>query len=68
MNKDWNNMTDNLEGKLYEAAGKITDDEQLELKGKMKIIKGDIKNKSENLKEMAAEKANDMIDRMRKDK
>lgn len=64
---------DKLAGELKEAAGKITGNEQLELKGKIQSAKADIRRKSdvkknvkrkvEDVKESIAGKINDMIDK-----
>lgn len=59
-------------GKAKEVVGKITGNEQLELKGKIQSSKAEIKNdlsvkaKIEDIKEAIAEKANDHIDKKRK--
>ena len=65
-----------LAGELKEAAGKISGNEQLELKGRIQSAKADIRKKSnvkrnvnkkvEDVKESIAGKINDMIDKNEK--
>jgi uncharacterized protein YjbJ (UPF0337 family) len=61
-------------GEMKEAAGKVTGNEQLELKGKIQSTKADIKknlsvkDKIEDIKENIAEKMNDRIDKKKKKK
>lgn len=65
-----------LAGELKEAAGKISGNEQLELKGRIQSAKADIRKKSnvkrnvnkkvEDVKETIAGKINDMIDKNEK--
>ncbi len=62
------NKLDRLEGKMKESIGKMTNQEDLELKGKLKVIKSDMVSKGEELKEKAQAKANDFIDRVREEK
>jgi uncharacterized protein YjbJ (UPF0337 family) len=61
-------------GEMKEAAGKVTGNEQLELKGKIQSTKADIKknlsvkDKIEDIKENIAEKMNDRLDKKKKKK
>ncbi len=61
-------------GEVKEAAGKVTGNEQLELKGKIQSSKADlkknlnVKDKIDDIKESVAEKMNDRIDRKKKKK
>ncbi|MBC7959332.1 MAG: CsbD family protein [Vallitaleaceae bacterium] len=57
-----NNMTDKVKGESAEAVGKITGNQELELKGKMLSAKVDLKKKVGGLKEGLVEKINDKID------
>ncbi len=72
--RKYKNVSDRFSGKAKEIVGKITDNEQLELKGKMQAAKADLKenlsveNKVEEIKEKIAEKINDKIDENRKSK
>ena len=56
-------------GEVKEATGKLTGNEQLELKGKIQSARADLKenlnveDKAEEIKENIAEKINDMIDK-----
>lgn len=59
---------DRLEGKMKETIGKVTNQEDLELKGKLKVLKSDISSKGEEFINKASEKANDLIDRMKEDR
>lgn len=65
---------DKFTGVMKETVGKITGNEQLELKGKIQSSKADIKknlnvkNKIEDIKEKIAEKTNDRIDKNKKHK
>jgi uncharacterized protein YjbJ (UPF0337 family) len=62
------NKLDHLEGKIKETVGKVTNQEDLELEGKLKLLKSDMATKGEELKEKAQAKANNFIDKMREDK
>lgn len=68
-NKGFENTKNKFTGKFKEAAGKVTGNEQLELKGKIQSSKADLKKnlsvkaKIEDIKEGIAEKVNDSIDK-----
>lgn len=62
------NKLEHLEGKITETIGKVTNREDVELKGKLKSIKSDMMSKGEELKEKAQAKTNDLIDRIREEK
>jgi uncharacterized protein YjbJ (UPF0337 family) len=68
---DYDNAKNNFSGKAKEVAGKITCNEQLELKGKIQSSKAKLKknanvgNKIEEIKEVIAGKLNDKIDKSR---
>lgn len=57
------NAKDKVVGELKEGAGKVTDNEQLELEGKMQSAKADVKQKGEEIKEGIAGKINDTLDK-----
>ena len=63
------NTKDKIEGKIMEAAGELTGNEQLELKGKLLVAKSDIKTKMDmrdkvnDVKEGVAKKINDALDK-----
>lgn len=65
----FNNSKEKITGEVKEAAGKITGNQQLELKGKIQSSKADFKKKTNlhnnvnKVKEGVAEKVNDMIDK-----
>jgi uncharacterized protein YjbJ (UPF0337 family) len=72
LKKDVDHAKNKIAGGIKEAAGKITGNEQLELKGKLQSSKADlkknwdVKDKIEDIKESIAGKMNDKIDRDRK--
>jgi uncharacterized protein YjbJ (UPF0337 family) len=45
------NASDDLKGKIKEASGKATDNEELEAEGKTDQAKADLKKASENVKD-----------------
>lgn len=63
------NAKDKIAGEVKETTGKITGNQQLELKGKIQSSKADLKkkmslgNKIEAIKEDIAENINDKIDK-----
>lgn len=65
----FNNAKEKVTGEVKEAAGRITGNEQLELKGKIQSSKADFKRKTNihnnvnEVKEGIAGKINDMIDK-----
>lgn len=67
------NTKDKIEGKIKEVAGELTDNEQLELKGKLQIAKADIKKKMDvkdkvnEVKEDFAKKINNTLDKKGKE-
>jgi len=68
-NAKFDNAKEKLAGETKETVGKITGNEQLELRGKLQSAKADFKKKTnvgtnvENVKEGLAGKLNDMIDK-----
>lgn len=70
LNNKFDNAKDKLIGEVKEAAGKITGNEQMELKGKIQSTKSDLKkkmnlkNKVDKTKDYIAGKINDKIDEM----
>lgn len=71
--RDLDHATNKFAGGVKEAAGKVSGNEQLELKGKMQSSKADLKkdtsvaNKVEEVKEKIAGSINDKIDQKRKE-
>ncbi len=61
------NGKDKAVGKLKETAGKWMDDEELEFRGKVQGIKGDMGEKAEDVKDNVMEKANDFVDKVKKE-
>ena len=68
MNNDMKNEKDKSIGKIKEAAGKFLNNDELEFEGKKQSLKGDVGSKLEDMKDGALKKANDLIDKVRKDK
>ena len=71
-NAEFDNSKEKFVGETKEAVGKITGNEQLELKGKIQSSKADfkkdtnIKRKFEEMKENVAGKINDKLDEREK--
>ena len=65
----FNNTKEKFTGEVKEAAGRITGNEQLELKGKIQSSKADLKKRTNlhdnvnEVKEGIAGKINDMLDK-----
>lgn len=57
-----NNAKDKVLGEVKEAIGKVTGNEELELKGKIQSSKSDLKEKGVKIKEDITERINDIID------
>lgn len=77
MNDSIISKTDKVIGTIKENIGKAMDSEQMELSGKLQNLAGETRGKveetmeksvqiSEDIKESIAEKANDLIDSVRK--
>ena len=58
---------DKVVGEVKEAVGKVTGNEELELKGKIQSSKSDLGDKVEEMKEGIAGKINDMIDKKKEE-
>ena len=56
------NAKDKVIGKTNEGIGKVTGNEETELKGKLQYKKADLKQKVNNIKETIVEKINDKLD------
>lgn len=63
-----NNQVNHISGKIKETAGKIVHSDQLELKGKLQTMGSEISEKGEELKEKAAGKANEIIDKIKNER
>lgn len=57
------NAKNKIVGEIKEVFGKVTNNEELELKGKIQSSTSDVKAKAEELKENIAETINDAIDK-----
>ena len=77
MNDSIKSKTDKVVGTIKENIGKAMDSEQMELSGKLQNLAGEARGKveetmgksvqiSENIKESIADKANDLIDSVRR--
>ena len=53
---------DNVMGRMKETAGKMMNNDKLELSGKLQSFQSKVGEGAQNLKEEMAEKANDVID------
>jgi len=62
-NDTLDNAAESAKGKVKEAYGDATDNEQLEAEGKMDQAKADVKDKVEDAKDAVAGKVNDWTDR-----
>jgi len=62
------NAKDKITGELKEKVGRATGDEELELKRKIQSAKPDLKDKVHEIKEGAAGKTNDIIDKKKANK
>lgn len=60
------NKIDYAVGKTKEAVGKAADAKDLELEGKVQVMKSEAAEKARKLKEKAAEKANEAVDKIHK--
>ena len=68
MKNELENGKDKIIGKIKETAGDITDDDELEFKGKLQTMKADIGNKVEDMKDAVLDKANDLLDKVKENK
>ena len=57
------NAKDKIIGKVKEATGKVTNNEELELEGKIQSSKSDLNDKAGEIKNNIAGKINDAIDK-----
>lgn len=57
------NMKDKVEGEIQEKFGKMTGNEELELKGKIKLKVVETKEKISDIKDDAIDKINNKIDK-----
>ena len=57
-----NNAKDKVIGEVKEAVGKVTGNEELELKGKIQSSKSDLKEKGKKIKEDIIKGINDIKD------
>ena len=57
------NAKNKLVGEVKEVIGKVTNNEELELKGKLQSSTSDVKEKAEEVKENVAGKINEAIDK-----
>lgn len=59
--------TDQAKGHVKEAAGDLTDNDDLKREGKVDQATGDVKEKVEDAKDWVSDKADDIKDRINKD-
>jgi uncharacterized protein YjbJ (UPF0337 family) len=58
------NAKDNAVGKVIEAAGKITNDQELEFSGKFQSLTSNVKERLYDVKEDVFQEANDIADKV----
>lgn len=68
MSNEIEKNVDKIIGKVKEVAGQVVNSEELELKGKLQGLKGEVAEVGEKVKEKIAEKANDLIDAIQEKK
>jgi len=61
-----NNEKDKAMGKVKESLGRVLDDNELEFEGKMQNLKGNVGSKLDEIKDDVLDKANDILDNMKK--
>ena len=61
LNNKVENAKDKVVGKIKETAGKATDSQELELKGKLQYQKGNLKEKIDETQDKVEEKFNDIV-------
>lgn len=66
MGKNMKNEKDKTLGKVKESLGRVLDDNEMEFKGKIQNVKGNIGDKLGNIKDNVLEKTNDIMDNMKK--
>lgn len=63
-----NNQLNQWSGKTKETTGKMVHSDQMELKGKLQVMGSEISEKGEEIKEKAANKANEIIDKIKNER
>lgn len=58
-------LVDDISGKAKEVTGKVTDDQELEAKGKAQQIAGDLKDKVDETKDKVGDAVNEGLDSVR---
>ena len=58
-------LGDKITGTAKEVAGKVTGDEELEAKGNVEQIVGNLKDKAEEVKDAVGEKVNEVLDKIK---
>lgn len=56
-------LKDKVVGEVKEVVGKVTDNDELELKGKIQSSGADIRKKADDVKDDIADKLNDLTDK-----
>ena len=62
------NSKDRVVGRMKEAAGKVLDLEELELKGKLQTMKSEVGDKLADIKDGVYSKANELLDKVKDNK
>lgn len=63
MRNEIKNAKDKVMGKAAEAAGRLTNDQELEFSGKIQSLTADISSKVNTVKNEVLEEVNDVIDK-----
>lgn len=58
-------LGDKLTGSIKETTGKLTGNEELEAKGKVEQIVGNLKERAEDVKDAVGEQVNDVLDKVK---
>ncbi len=57
------NAKDKMVGKVMEATGKVTNDQELEFSGKFRNLTSEVKDKITDVKDDVVQEANNLMDR-----
>ena len=63
LNNKVENAKDKVVGKTKETAGRVTDNQEMELKGTLQYEKGDLKQKVDKTKDKFTEKINETLNK-----
>ncbi|MGH4124256.1 MAG: CsbD family protein [Clostridium sp.] len=63
LNNKVENVKDKVVGKIKETAGKVSDNQTMEIKGKLQYQKGNLKEKIDKTKDKIVDKFNDTLNK-----